>query len=139
MEDGHIQRSSQERNAMAMSNAARVLIAEDERLVARNLERQLRRQGHMVVGLVSTGPEAIQQALQYRPDMILMDIRLRGQMDGIEAAAAIRKDLNVRIAYMSAYIDEATVARAQATQPDAFLHKPFSSSSFLEMLQQILP
>jgi two-component system, cell cycle sensor histidine kinase and response regulator CckA len=129
----------QERNAIAMSNAARVLIAEDERLVARNLERQLRRQGYMVVGLVSTGPEAIQQALEHRPDMILMDIRLRGRMDGIEAAAFIRKQLNARIVYMSAYIDEATVARAQATQPDAFLHKPFSSSAFLEMLQQILP
>jgi CheY-like chemotaxis protein len=71
--------------------------------------------------------------------MILMDIRLRGEMDGIEAAAAIRKDLNVRIAYISAYMDEATLARARGTEPDAFLHKPLYHSSFLEMLQQILP
>jgi CheY-like chemotaxis protein len=134
-----MQRSSQEHNAIAMNNAARVLIAEDERLVARGLERQLRRQGFSVVGLASTGPEAIQQALEHRPDMILMDIRLRGEMDGIEAAASVRKQLNTRIVYMSAYIDEATLARAQATQPDAFLNKPFSSSSFLEMLQQLLP
>lgn len=134
-----MQRSSQERDVIAMNNAARVLIVEDERLVARSLERQLRRLGHRVVGLVSTGIEAIQQALEHRPDMILMDIRLRGQMDGIEAAASVRKQLNVRIVYMSAYIDEATLARAQATQPDAFLHKPFSSSSFLETLEHILP
>jgi two-component system, cell cycle sensor histidine kinase and response regulator CckA len=134
-----MQRSFQEHNAIAMSNSARVLIAEDERLVARSLERQLSQQGYIVVGLVSTGPEVIQQALEHRPDMILMDIRLRGQMDGIEAAASVRKQLNVRIVYMSAYIDEVTLARAAATQPDAFLNKPFSSSSFLEMLQHLLP
>jgi CheY-like chemotaxis protein len=68
-----------------------------------------------------------------------MDIRLRGPMDGIEAVASIRKHLNVRVVYLSAYIDEATLARAQATDPDAFLPKPFSNKSFEEMLQQVLP
>lgn len=134
-----MQHFSRECDSITMSNAASVLIVEDERLVARGLERQLRRLGYTVVPLVSTGIEAIQQALEHRPDMILMDIRLRGQMDGIEAATAIRKQLNVRIAYMSAYIDEATLARARATQPDAFLPKPFNHCSLLEMLQQILP
>jgi CheY-like chemotaxis protein len=122
-----------------MDNPARILIVEDERLVARGLERQLRGLGYTVVALVSTGNEAIQQALEHRPDMILMDIRLRGQMNGIEAAAAIRKELDVRIAYMSAYSDEATLARARATQPEAFLHKPFNHRSLQEMLQRTLP
>jgi CheY-like chemotaxis protein len=124
---------------MAMDSFTRVLIVEDERLVARDLERRLRRLGYMVVALVSTGIEAIDQALEHQPDLVLMDIRLRGQMDGIEAVAAIRKHLDVRVVYISAYIDEATLARAQATQPDAFLPKPFNNNSFQEMLQQVLP
>jgi CheY-like chemotaxis protein len=136
---GHTQQSSQEGDSMAMDSFTRVLIVEDERLVARELERRLRRLGYTVVALASTGIEAIHQALEHQPDLVLMDIRLRGQMDGIEAVASIRKHLNVRVVYMSAYIDEATLARAQATQPDAFLPKPFSNNSFQEMLQQVLP
>jgi CheY-like chemotaxis protein len=121
---------------MAMHRPARVLIAEDERLVARDLERRLRGLGYTVVALVSTGTEAVDQALEQQPDMVLMDIRLRGEMDGIEAIASIRKLLNVRTIYMTAYTDEATLARAQATQPDAFLHKPFTSRSLQETLQR---
>jgi CheY-like chemotaxis protein len=134
-----MQQSSQEGDSVAMDSFARVLIVEDERLVARGLERRLRSLGYMVVALASTGIEAIHQALEYQPDLILMDIRLRGQMDGIEAVASIRKHLNVRVVYMSAYIDEATLARAEGTKPDAFLPKPFSNDSFQEMLQQVLP
>jgi CheY-like chemotaxis protein len=124
---------------MAIHHPARVLIAEDEHLVARDLERRLRGLGYMVVALVSTGTEAVDQALEQQPDMILMDIRLRGQMDGIEAVASIRKQLDVRTIYMTAYTDEATMARAQATQPAAFLHKPFSSRSLQQTVQRILP
>jgi CheY-like chemotaxis protein len=123
---------------MAMDNSSRVLIVEDERLIARALERQLRGLGYNVVALVGTGEEAIYQALENRPHIVLMDIRLRGQMDGIEAVATIRKHLNVKIVYMSAYIDNATLSRAQATQPDAFLHKPFTNLSLQKALQQVL-
>jgi CheY-like chemotaxis protein len=122
-----------------MDNSSRVLIVEDERLIARAVERQLRGLGYSVVALVSTGEEAIHQAIENRPHIVLMDIRLRGQMDGIEAVATIRKHLNVKIIYMSAYIDKATMLRAQATQPDAFLHKPFTSLSLQKALQQVLP
>jgi CheY-like chemotaxis protein len=124
---------------MATHNPVRVLVAEDERLVARDLERRLRGLGYGVVALVSTGIEAIDQALEHRPDMILMDIRLQGQMDGIEAVASIRKQLNVRIVYMSAYVDEPTQARVHATQPDAFLDKPFSNHSLQQTLLGVLP
>ena len=123
---------------MALNNPARVLIVEDERLVALDLERQLRGLGCMVVGLVSTGLEAINQTLEHRPDIILMDIRLHGQMDGIEAVSSIRQRAEVRIIYMSAYIDETTLARARATEPAAFLHKPFNRYALQETLQQVL-
>jgi two-component system, cell cycle sensor histidine kinase and response regulator CckA len=123
---------------MAVDHPARVLIVEDERLVARDLERRIRRLGYSVVALVSTGIEAIHQALELRPDMVLMDIRLQGQMDGIEAVASIRKQVCVRVVYISAYMDEPTLARARATQPIAFLHKPFSDCSLRETLQHVL-
>ena len=124
---------------MTMNNPARVLIVEDERVVARDLERRLQGLGYVIVGLVGTGTEAIHQALEHRPDLILMDIRLQGQMDGIEAVSSIRKCAHIRIVYMSAYIDETTLARARATEPDAFLHKPFNAYSLQATLQQVLP
>jgi CheY-like chemotaxis protein len=124
---------------MAVDQPARVLIVEDERLVARDLERRMRRLGYSVVALVSTGIEAIHQALELRPDMVLMDIRLQGQMDGIEAVVSIRQQVSVRVVYMSAYIDEPTLARARATQPNAFLHKPFTECSLRETLHHVLP
>jgi CheY-like chemotaxis protein len=123
---------------MAMNTSARVLIVEDERLIARALERQLQGLGYNVVAIASTGEEAIHQAFENRPHIILMDIRLRGQMDGIEAVESIRKQLNVRVVYLSAYIDKATLSRAQATQPDAFLHKPFTNFSLQKALQEVL-
>ncbi|HSF33773.1 MAG TPA: response regulator, partial [Candidatus Tectomicrobia bacterium] len=114
-----------------------ILIVEDERLVARDLERRLSRLGYTVVAQVASGSEAIQQTLAHRPDLVLMDIRLKGEMDGIEAAGFIRTHLNTRVIYMSAYVDEATLTRAQATHPAAFLTKPFSESSLQQTLQRV--
>jgi CheY-like chemotaxis protein len=106
--------------------AASILLVEDERLIAKDLERRLRRLGYDVVALVATGPDAIHQALEHRPDVVLMDIRLQGQMDGIEAATFIRTHLNIPLVYMSAYVDDETLARASATRPVGYLRKPFS-------------
>ncbi len=122
-----------------MNNSSRVLIVEDEHLIARDLERRLRRLGYTVVALVTSGMEALHQALEQRPDLVLMDIRLHGEIDGIEAVQSIRKRLNVRVVYLSADSDEATLARAQATHPDAFLDKPFNASSLQATLQRVLP
>jgi CheY-like chemotaxis protein len=121
-----------------MRNPAHILIVEDERLIAKDLERRLRQLGFTVVALVSTGPAAISQALEHRPDLVLMDIRLQGEMDGIEAATLIRTNLNVPIIYLSAYVDETTLARAHATQPAAFLHKPFNAYHLQQTLKQVL-
>jgi CheY-like chemotaxis protein len=121
-----------------MKCSPHILIVEDERLVARDLERRLSRLGYTVVAQVASGPEAIQQTLAHRPDLVLMDIRLQGEMDGIEAAGFIRTHLNIRVVYMSAYVDQATLTRAQATHPAAFLTKPFSESILQQTLQQVL-
>jgi CheY-like chemotaxis protein len=118
--------------------AASILLVEDERLIAKDLERRLRRLGYQVAALAATGPEAIQQALTCRPDVVLMDIRLQGQMDGIEAAAFIRTHLNIPLIYMSAYVDDETLARASATQPAGYLRKPFSEHQLQAILEGVL-
>jgi PAS domain S-box-containing protein len=104
---------------------ARILIVEDEAIVARSTANGLTRLGYDVVGIASMGEEAIQQAMETQPDLVLMDIRLRGSMDGIEAAAQIRQRLDVPVVYLSAHADEATLRKAKITAPLGYLIKPF--------------
>jgi CheY-like chemotaxis protein len=105
--------------------ARRILIVEDESLIALDLQRRLTRLGYVVVGLVTSGPQAIRAAYQLQPDLVLMDIRLKGEMDGIEAAQQIQANRPIPIIYLTAYVDEATMQRAQATSSWGFLRKPF--------------
>jgi CheY-like chemotaxis protein len=111
---------------MAPMATERILLVEDESLIAKDLERRLQRMGYLVIVLAVTGLDAIHQTLEHQPDVVLMDIRLQGQMDGIEAAAFIRTHLNIPVVYMSAYVDEETLARASATHPAGYLRKPFT-------------
>jgi CheY-like chemotaxis protein len=121
-----------------MASRAHILIVEDERLVAKDLERRLIRMDCTVAAIAATGPEAIHQALAHRPDLVLMDIRLQGDMDGITAAAFIRTHLNIPVVYLSAYVDEMTLERAQGTSPAAFLRKPFNEYDLRQTLQKVL-
>jgi CheY-like chemotaxis protein len=121
-----------------MGSQAYILIVEDERLVAKDLERRLTRMSYTVVAIAATGPEAIRYALEYRPDLVLMDIRLQGEMDGITAAAFIRTHLNIPVVYLSAYVDEVTLERARGTSPAGFLHKPFNEYDLRQTLHQVL-
>ena len=113
------------RNAAAMPTAVRVLLVEDESIVATDITQILTALGHHVVGRASTGHQAVKNADTLRPDLILMDIRLRGGIDGITAAELIRRQQSVAIVYLSAFSDAETVARAILTQPMAYLIKPF--------------
>jgi CheY-like chemotaxis protein len=102
-----------------------ILIVEDERLIALDLQRRLTQLGYRVVGNVASGPQAITAAYQLQPDLVLMDIRLQGEMDGIEAAFHIQTERPTPIIYLTAYVDDSTIQRAQATSPWGFLRKPF--------------
>jgi PAS domain S-box-containing protein len=108
------------------SSAKRVLIVEDQRLVAADLEDTLKRLGYDVVGSVASGEEAIPKAIDTRPDLALMDVRLRGKLDGIQAATAIRERMDIPVIYLTAYADEETVRRAMLTGPFGYLVKPFN-------------
>ncbi|MDQ7054267.1 MAG: response regulator [candidate division KSB1 bacterium] len=92
----------------------RVLIVEDENIVALDIQNRLQRLGYEVVGVASSGELAIRVALDTRPDLLLMDIRLKGKMDGIEAAKAIIKQLQIPVVYLTAYADSQTFESRQA-------------------------
>ena len=110
-----------------MSEAAhRILIVEDQRLIAADIENTLKKLGYVVVGNVSSGEDAISKSDQLRPELVLMDVRLRGEMDGIQAAEIIRDRFNVPVVYLTAYADEETILRAKKTTPFGYVVKPFN-------------
>lgn len=104
---------------------ASVLIVEDEGLVAKDIKNRLMRLGYDVAAIVSTGEEAVSKAEELRPDLILMDIMLRGRMDGIEAADIIRASFNIPVLFLTAYSDSKTLERAKITEPYGYILKPF--------------
>ena len=104
--------------------AQKILVVEDENIVAMDLRTTLTRLGYEVVDTVGTGPQAIEQVEQRQPDLVLMDIQLRGYMDGIEAADRIRR-LDVPVVYLTAFSDDATLRRARDTEPFGYVLKPF--------------
>lgn len=108
-------------------NALGVLVVEDERIISLALTSLLKGLGHRVVACVPSGEEALRAVEEHRPDLVLMDIRLEGGMDGIDAATAIRRRQGPPVAFTSAYTDEATRARAQEAEPLAFLSKPVNA------------
>ncbi len=102
-----------------------ILIVEDEGIIAKDLQSMLRRLGYEVPVTVGTGEKAIQTAAANQPDLILMDINLRGGIDGVQAAATISAQHDVPIVYLTANSDEATMQRAKVTDPFGFMIKPF--------------
>jgi CheY-like chemotaxis protein len=102
-----------------------ILIVEDEIIVSMEIQERLKRLGYGVCDAVSTGEEAIEKAGEKRPDLVLMDIRLEGEMDGIEAAQAIQKRFNIPVVYLTANSDDKTLLRAKLTEPFGFILKPF--------------
>ncbi|MUL38491.1 hybrid sensor histidine kinase/response regulator [Gloeocapsopsis dulcis] len=104
---------------------ANILIVEDELLVAKDIQNRLTKFGYTVVASASSGSEAIQQATEKHPDVVLMDIRLKGKIDGIEAAHRIYDSLNIPVIYLTANADDSTLERAKKTEPFGYILKPF--------------
>jgi len=102
-----------------------ILIVEDEFIVARDIRARVVRQGYGVTEVVSTGEEAVELVGRKRPDLVLMDIKLGGAMDGVEAAERIRELYGVPVVYLTAYADDVTLQRAKVTDPFGYLLKPF--------------
>ncbi|MEH2121991.1 GGDEF domain-containing response regulator [Nostoc sp.] len=104
---------------------ANILVVEDEIIVAMDIQNRLRKFGYTVLGLADSGEEAIKKAADNSLDLVLMDIHLKGNMDGVEAAQIIHNIFNVPVIYLTANADESTLDRAKVTEPFGYIIKPF--------------
>ena len=102
-----------------------VLVVEDESIVSKDIRNTLKKLGYEVVGAAATGEAAIELANEHKPDIVLMDIMLKGKLTGIDAAEEIRAKLDIPVVYLTAYADESTLANAKVTEPYGYIIKPF--------------
>src|SRR5512133_1873183 len=100
-----------------MNKSIEILVVEDSSLISLDIQRALKFLGYGIAGSAATGIEAIEAAEKLKPDLILMDIRLKGDMDGIEATRQIKLKHDIPVVYLTAYADEATIERAKVTEP----------------------
>ena len=105
---------------------AKILIVEDEQIVAADIQSILERSGYRVVGIAARAEEACDLAAACVPDLVLMDIRISGSVDGIEAARLIRRANDVPIVFLTAYTDHETLSRAKDIGPYGYIVKPFA-------------
>ncbi|MBE0517382.1 MAG: response regulator [Methanophagales archaeon] len=115
-----------------------ILVVEDEGIVATGIRNMLKDLGYTVPAVASSGKDAIKKAAEMRPDLVLMDIVLEGDMDGIEAAEQIRARFDIPVIYLTAYADETTVQRAKMTTPYGYLLKPFNERELHAAIEMAL-
>jgi len=127
-------------SAISFEKCARILVVEDEAIVARDIQDQLRVLGYAVVGHATRGEDAVAMVEQARPDLVLMDIQLAGAMDGIAAAHAIREltQCSVPIVFLTAFDADATLERAKLTEPFGYILKPFTERELRTVLEMAL-
>jgi CheY-like chemotaxis protein len=111
---------------MLIMVSSKIFIVEDQIILANDLKLQLENLGYMVVGIAGNGKKAIKKIGEIQPDLILMDIVIRGDMDGIETAQKIRDLYNIPFIYLTAYFDDEILERASKTQPYGYITKPYN-------------
>ncbi|MEY4736623.1 MAG: hypothetical protein RL302_942, partial [Pseudomonadota bacterium] len=119
-------------------NRPKILVVEDETIVARDIQQQLAILGYDPVGHATRGEDAIAQSLALKPDLVLMDIQLAGSMDGISAAQALREQTLVPVVFLTAFASDDTLARAKEVQPYGYILKPFSERELRTVLEMAL-
>ena len=112
-----------------------ILIVEDERIVARDLQVRLTNLGYHITAIASSKHAALTSAQQHRPDVVLMDIRLNGVPDGIAAARELRADFNLPVIYLTGHSDNATLAQARTTEPFGYILKPFENRELVAAIE----
>ena len=107
----------------------KVLVVEDDKVILSIEKWRLSKLGFEVCGSAATGAEAMECVAKMQPDIILMDITLKGEMDGIETAGQIKKNFNIPVIFVSSHTDEEILSRAKAVNPDGFIKKPFDDDA----------
>jgi len=117
---------------------AKILVVEDENVVALEIKKRLMRLGYLVPSVAASGKEAISKAEGFLPDLILMDIRLKGEMDGIQAAQEIWTRFRIPVIYLTAHSDDETLKRAKQTEPYGYVLKPFEEEDLRAAIEMAL-
>lgn len=116
----------------------KILVVEDESIVAKDIQNSLKKLGYQVPTTVSSAEKAIEEVEENRPDLILMDIMLKGQMSGIEAANVIKERFGVPLIFLTAYADDNTLSKAKITEPYGYIIKPFKEKELQTTIEMAL-
>jgi YesN/AraC family two-component response regulator len=116
----------------------KVMIVEDEFIIALDLKDIVKGYGYNVVAVATSGPDAVEKAMKYEPELVLMDIMLKGKIDGVEAADTIRKKYDIPIVFVSSFSDEESVIRAGKVSDYGYLVKPFDKDQIKEVIEAAL-
>lgn len=119
-------------------NKALVLIVEDENIIARDIQNCLRKLGYSVAGICSTGEKAIDSVRELKPDLVLMDIKLKGELSGIDTAQHIKKMHDLPVIFLTAFADEETLEKAKITEPYGYIIKPFKEVELMTNIELAL-
>lgn len=115
-----------------------IMVVEDEGVVSIDIRNMLKKAGYNIAAVAFQGEEAVTKAEQSSPDLILMDIGLKGEIDGIEAAKRIRDRLHIPVVFLTGFADEVTKAKAQEVNPSGFIIKPINEEELNQTLEDIL-
>lgn len=115
-----------------------ILVVEDDMIVGSHISMVLAEAGYGVLGLIPTGEAALEQIRILPPDLVLMDVQLKGKLDGVDTAGKIYENFNIPVIFLTANSDTATFARAKATFPYAFINKPFRPSALLQAVELVV-
>lgn len=121
-----------------MSETTNILVAEDEKIIALDISNTLRRLGYNVVGVASTGREIMEITERSKPDLVMMDIMLEGDMTGIEAAQILSQKYSLPVVFLTALTDEATLQKAKTTNPFGYILKPYDEKSLHSAIEMAL-
>lgn len=117
---------------------AKILVVEDQNIVALDIQNRLKSLNYVVTGTASSGAGAVKKAEETQPDLVLMDIMLKGDMDGVEAAEEIRYRFGIPVVYLTAYADNNTLQRAKITEPFGYILKPFQEKELQSTIEMAL-
>ena len=115
-----------------------ILLVEDDDIIAKVAQWRLNNLGYEVVGRATSGAEAMELVVKQKPDLVLMDINIKGDIDGIETARMIKKGFNIPVVYVTSHTDGPTLERAKGTNPDGFIVKPFDDNDLRVAIEPAL-
>ena len=136
--NNNINENDNDRRGLQNMSNAQILVVEDEYIVAKDIQNSLEKLGYTVPAIAASGEEAINKIREIQPSLVLMDIVLKGTMDGVETANQIRTKFDIPIIYLTAYSDEKTLQRAKITEPFGYLLKPFEERELYSTIEMAL-